>query len=161
VDHFRRLFARKYHKSDFALPAGLIEEMRLYPWPGNVRELRNVLEKLVLLGDAALPQLPWRCLRPLAPAAAPAAPAAGEPPPVPGTTPGADEIDRLAAAVMKQQGDCSLSDVVKAVERAVIVRTLNLSGGNRRVAAQRLGVSYKTLFNKLSEHGIQVKAKAD
>ena len=161
VEHFLKLFTSKYHKPDFSLPPGLVQEMEVYPWPGNVRELRNVMEKLVILGEGALPQLPWRCMQQLRGEPRTETPVQGAPAPEPEGAEDAGDVDRLTAAVLEQEPDASLTEVVKAVERAVIVRTLNLCEGNRRAAANKLGVSYKTLFNKLNEHDIQVKARAD
>jgi len=161
VEHFLKLFASKYHKPDFALPPGLVQEMERYPWPGNVRELRNVMEKLVILGEGALPQLPWRCMQQFPGGPPTEAPAQAAQAPEPEGAEEVGDVDRLTAAVLAQEPDASLTEVVKAVERAVIVRTLNLCEGNRRAAAKKLGVSYKTLFNKLNEHEIQVRARAD
>ncbi|MBI2193972.1 MAG: sigma-54-dependent Fis family transcriptional regulator [Planctomycetes bacterium] len=158
IEHFLGFYRRKYRKPDFTISPDLYGEMSLYPWPGNVRELRNVVEKLVLMGDAALSQLPWRCF--LSTAAGgdrpPRSPAsdAGRQEAIPST-----EGSPPIPAVPRTCG--TLAEVVKAAERSAIVEALNECRGNRRLAAERLGISYKTLFNKLHEHGIQVKTRAN
>jgi two-component system response regulator AtoC len=48
----------------------------------------------------------------------------------------------------------TLSDVVEAAEREAIAAALSATGGNRRAAAQRLGVSLRTLFYKMSRYGL-------
>ena len=161
AEHFAAIFAAKYRKPGAAVRPDLLEEMVVYAWPGNVRELRNVIEKLVLMGDAALAQLPWRCLRapetPEKEAREEPASAAGAPPQE-GMPP---DTDPLVAPFLDQHEGAPLSETIKAVERAAIVRTLNRHGGNRRAAAKSLGISYKTLFNKLNEHQISVKTTVD
>ena len=97
-----------------------------YRWPGNVRELRNVIERATLLCDDAIDvgQLPDdRMSRPAAPAPAEAA--------------GLGEV-RVAA---------------DALERQAIEAALARAGGNQTEAARQLGISRRTLTNKLNLHG--------
>ncbi len=51
-------------------------------------------------------------------------------------------------------GDGTLRSVVESAERVAIVAALNATDGNRRAAAQRLGVSLRTLFYKIDRYGI-------
>jgi transcriptional regulator with PAS, ATPase and Fis domain len=51
-------------------------------------------------------------------------------------------------------GEGTLKDLVEATERHVIAAALEASGGNRRAAAQRLDVSLRTLFYKMSRYGL-------
>ncbi|MEZ4601371.1 MAG: sigma-54 dependent transcriptional regulator [Syntrophotaleaceae bacterium] len=46
VDHFLRMFSRKYNRRIYRLTPEAIELLQAYLWPGNVRELRNVLERV-------------------------------------------------------------------------------------------------------------------
>jgi DNA-binding NtrC family response regulator len=104
--------------------------LRRYAWPGNVRELRNVLERAVivcsgdLIGLAHLPSPP-------APAAVAMEPAAEE---------GADDV-RLRVGTTVDEG-----------ERRLILRTLAYTGNNKTRAAEILGISLKTLHNKLNRY---------
>ncbi len=54
-----------------------------------------------------------------------------------------------------------LKDAVKAAEREIIIRALRRAGGNKSQAARDLKISYKTLFNKISEHGIEIKSEIE
>ena len=51
-------------------------------------------------------------------------------------------------------GDAGLRDVIKKVEREHIMATLEKTKWNRTEAAKLLGIDYKTLYNKMREHGI-------
>src|ERR1044072_5887762 len=73
-------FAQKMGRGSFAQSPLLIEQLQKHDWPGNVRELRNVVERALSLGDAALADLGDPAARPGgggAPEAAPTRPAAG------------------------------------------------------------------------------------
>jgi DNA-binding NtrC family response regulator len=96
-------------------------------WPGNVRELRNAIERAVILAFEG----PIRVshLAGISSAAIPTAP-----------SPDGTSIT-LAAGV-----------TVDEAERALIEITLRHTGGNRTRAAALLGISQKTLFNKLRDY---------
>ncbi|HEX2574634.1 MAG TPA: sigma 54-interacting transcriptional regulator [Polyangia bacterium] len=109
-----------------------------YPWPGNIRELRNAIQRGVIMGGPVLqPQdlLP-RWTGPGSPGAAPpSTPPPGAPP-----------------------HDLSVLDGqrIVEVERMMIDRALRRSKGNRRVAAQELGMPKSTLCDKMRRYGISV-----
>src|SRR5436190_20136321 len=50
-------FAEKMGRGSFAQSPSLIDQLQRHDWPGNVRELRNVVERALSLGDAALADL--------------------------------------------------------------------------------------------------------
>ena len=111
-----------------------------YDWPGNVRELRNVVRQATLLADDMLgaehvrfERVAWRSARPAAPAPAPTA--------------GSDEGN-----------DLSLRDLVRrqreVLERDLLLRALDRTGGNKLRAAKLLSIDYKTLLTKLKDYGI-------
>jgi transcriptional regulator with PAS, ATPase and Fis domain len=100
-----------------------------YDWPGNVRELRNVLERAVILageGTILVSHLPRAF--------------AGMP--VPAVTETAPEPEALRPGM-----------TIAEAERELIEITLKHTQGNRTRAAEILGISVKTLFNKLREYG--------
>ncbi len=118
-----------------------------HPWPGNVRELENVARRVVLLG-------PEQALAELARGAGPQpfASPAGSPP----ATAGAPAPGTQATPPAAAQGPVRpLADVVADATRAAIVAALAAHDGSRTKAADALGVSRKTLFNKMRELGIQ------
>jgi DNA-binding NtrC family response regulator len=111
------------------MDASTLEALTARPWPGNVRELRNVIERAVILaGDG-----------PLLPEHLPGLPGASAPRPRPET---------LAGAVTIQVGT-----TVDQAERLLIEKTLEHTRQNRTRAAALLGISQKTLFNKLRDYG--------
>jgi two-component system response regulator FlrC len=95
-------------------------------WPGNVRELANVLERAAILCDGDTLGIGDLWLDVIAPGAPAAAPPAA-----------ADDLPTLA--IQEQQ----------AIERA-----LALHGGNRRRAAEHLGIGLRTLYDKLKRYGV-------
>jgi transcriptional regulator with PAS, ATPase and Fis domain len=123
----------------------VFEALEKHNWPGNVRELRNVLERAVILageGVIEMRHLPaflqTQRTAASAVAAAPAAtPAAPAPPPQ-------EDTD----AVKFQIGT-----TVEEAEKGLILRTLEHTRNNKTRAAEILGISLKTLHNKLKEYG--------
>ena len=102
-----------------------MRQLESYEWPGNVRELRNVIERATILarGDQIEPaHLPVFGPAPSTPL--PAAPASGLTI-APGMT-------------------------VDEAEQKLIIATLDSAGGNKTRAAEMLGISLKTLHNKLN-----------
>ena len=105
----------------------LLQEFESYDWPGNVRELRNVLERAVVLcgsGTVRNQHLP------------------------PGF--GAAHI---SASIDSDQVQMPVGTTVDEAEKRLILRTLESTGNNKTRAAEILGISLKTLHNKLKEYG--------
>jgi DNA-binding NtrC family response regulator len=125
-----------------------------YDWPGNVRELENVIQRFVLLQDEDLVLRELVTDREAPPSAAPVVDAVAT-----------DAIDAPvvapAAALPAPAESQSLPMLVRKatahVEREVIARALDLVRWNRRRAARMLGVSYKTLLNKMKALGLDAK----
>ena len=109
----------------------VMEQFRRYHWPGNVRELRNALERAVIMagdGMIGMAHLPPSFNR------ASSAPKVEE-------DGGVDQI-RLP-----------LGSTVGEAEKLLIQRTLQHTKNNKTRAADILGISLKTLHNKLKEYG--------
>jgi two-component system response regulator AtoC len=111
------------------ITAGAIEAMTRYSWPGNVRDLRNVIQSAYILADEIIDvdSLPEAVTLTRA------------------TTPPADEP---AAGMLRIEMGTSLADI----ERRAILATLRHCHGNKNRAAEVLGISLKTLYNRLSEY---------
>ncbi len=110
------------------ISADVLELFQRYPWPGNARELRNVLERAVILcGEGTI------TARHLS------AGFAGLP-----QEPRAEGGDTLVLRA---------GVTVEEAERQLILLTLHQTGNNRTRAAEILGLSVKTLFNKLRQYG--------
>jgi two-component system response regulator AtoC len=177
TDFFVARYSRKYNRPARPISDELRQLFGQYEWPGNIRELENMIKRVVILQDeqlvvreiqrnmqraAAAPAAAAAAAVPVAAVAAAGAAAlpAGMPigaPAYPLATPpesddGADDSEQ------PEEGGGSLAAVAKAAamkaERAAIETTLRQVHWNRRKAAQILGVSYKTLLNKIKECGI-------
>ncbi|PIE66221.1 MAG: sigma-54-dependent Fis family transcriptional regulator [Desulfobacterales bacterium] len=134
-----------------------------YPWPGNVRELQNLMERAVLLA-AGSPITPCHFL--LEEEAWPheAWPQeAGMQETWPLDTADRDEPDHsLAASYEEQMPSASLAEAVttgpqgvvslQEMERRLILQSLDQTAGNRTQASKLLGISVRTLRNKLNEY---------
>jgi two-component system response regulator HydG len=103
-----------------------------HSWPGNVRELKNCIERAFILGDSVLE---------LAPLIQNGARAEQSPVAPTGSNGGAVDRDRLEIRVGSRIYD---------MERSLIEATLDYFKGNKRRAADALGCSLKTLYNKLN-----------
>ncbi|HEX7019984.1 MAG TPA: sigma-54 dependent transcriptional regulator [Gemmatimonadaceae bacterium] len=181
TDFFVARYSRKYNRPGRPVSDHLRQLFLQYDWPGNIRELENMIKRIVILQDehlvvreiernmqraaaAALPStaaVAAAAVAPLAVAAgmpigtgvygAPSIPAVPPVEPEPAPEPGPSEEPPETAGG-------SLATVAKAAamkaERAAIEQTLRQVHWNRRKAAQMLGVSYKTLLNKIKECGI-------
>jgi DNA-binding NtrC family response regulator len=114
------------------------EAFSRHNWPGNVRELRNVLERAVILsGEGSiemkhLPAMFQNQTSALAPAVATQDP---------------------AAAPSRDSVQFPIGTTVEDAEKGLILRTLEHTKNNKTRAAEILGISLKTLHNKLKEYG--------
>jgi DNA-binding NtrC family response regulator len=109
--------------------------LNTYPFPGNVRELENIIERAVLMtdGDTIFPESLCLDL---------------ENTPAAGSMPAPDAPPDLDAIPMGS--DMTLKDV----EKTLINETLSKVGGNKTKAAKILGISVRTLWNKVNEYGM-------
>jgi len=132
-----RHFAAKYSEANGIQARSLSEsaqaKLLVYAWPGNVRELENVMHRTILLasGDEIGADAIMLSDSPLGPnnaaSASAAASASGEP-------------------------DAMVGKTVSEVERELIINTLGHCLGNRTHAATILGISIRTLRNKLKQY---------
>jgi DNA-binding NtrC family response regulator len=129
----------------------VMEAMERHNWPGNVRELRNVLERAVILageGTIEMRHLP-AFLQNREAAAAVSAPGATAPSAAVSaapTTPAQPERDDSGVRFQ-------IGTTVEEAEKGLILRTLEHTRNNKTRAAEILGISLKTLHNKLKEYG--------
>jgi DNA-binding NtrC family response regulator len=134
-EHFFKKYGGELGKPMTAVSPEAMEALLRYPWPGNVRELENVIYEAMVLSDEAL--LTEAALPPrfrIVPAA-PSDPILPRPP-----------ADGLREAAQSAAGNA---------ERALIEKALRDSDGNKTLAARALGVSRKTLFNKMKALGLR------
>ena len=141
VDHFLTKFNERLKKSVEGLEPGAVDVLGQYPWPGNIRELENVIERAVLFCDTH--RLREEDL----------------PPDLRGISAMANvslpEADLQAALA----GEGGLKEHVKVamsrLERELVSRALQQTGGNVTHAARLLKISRKGLQLKMKELGLR------
>jgi DNA-binding NtrC family response regulator len=126
IDHLLTEISEKHGKKVTSVGADVMELFRSYPWPGNVRELRNVLERAAIASDRGVitrTHLPSDF---------------GHAPAVTGGGLGALRFP--------------VGTTVEDAERELILQTLAATSQNKTRAAELLGISLKTLHNKLKDY---------
>jgi two-component system response regulator HydG len=119
--------------------------LKQHSWPGNVRELKNCIERAFILGDALLELAPLIQSGNSRPDAATASQeTAGSESVV------ATERRGIEYAADRERLDIRVGSRIDDVERSLIEATLDYFKGNKRRAADALGCSLKTLYNKLN-----------
>ena len=125
--HFLERFAEKNHKAVDRFTPRAMDQLIRHPWPGNVRELMNAIERAVVLsrGDC-LDENNFTALTRISEGAEPDAP----------------------------MGEFPADLPLEQVEREAIAGTLASAGGNKSEAARRLGITRKTLREKIKKYKI-------
>jgi two-component system, NtrC family, response regulator HydG len=126
ADFFLKKYARKNRRLIKGFKSETADILKKYDWPGNVRELENAVERSVILarGEAIAPD---------------------------------DLPDSIREARIAPSGepvDTSPVKSLKDVEKEMILRALEETGGNRTRAADILGISRRTLQLKLKAYGV-------
>jgi len=142
VETFLSRYAALYERPHPGLSQNLIEAMNAYDFPGNVRELENMIKRVVVLESEE--SILCELVRPRA--------TRGE---------RRAQLDAMLEEIEETAGDLPLREAGKKfaleVEREAIEHMLNLTGWNRKQAASRLGVSYKTLLQKIRDCEVEVR----
>jgi DNA-binding NtrC family response regulator len=118
----------KHGRQIATVSEAVLNAFRSYAWPGNVRELRNTLERAVIVCEG--PVIETKHLPP----------GFGQAP----VRPSLDDSDSIRVGVGTTVGEA---------ERLLILKTLESTNNNKTRAADILGISLKTLHNKLKEYG--------
>ncbi len=129
----------------------LMSRLEAYSWPGNARELRNTIERAVILAGTErlnVAHLPVNFGEPMPAAAA----RKGEPQPATLTSAPAADSHNLVQV--------SVGTTVDEAEKQLILKTLASTRNNKTRAAEILGISSKTLQNKLKEYANDQPATA-
>lgn len=126
ADFFLKRYAEKNKRIIKGFTPRAMDLLMRYDWPGNVRELENVVERAVILARGEM----------VTPAEFP------------------DILLQLDPEIKATYVNLSPGRTLKDVEKDMIIRTLEETGGNRTHAAKILGISRRTLQLKLKEYGI-------
>lgn len=123
VDSFVRHYAAANQRDIVGVDDECMAAMRSHPWPGNVRQLRNVIERALIVCRSRV---------------------IGK----------RDLPDEFQTATSSDSGyiKVTLGSSLDDMEKEIILRTIEFAGGNKTRAAQILGVSAKTLYNKLERY---------
>lgn len=144
------------------IPDEVLQMLLRYPWPGNIRELQNAVERAAILSRGRSPQeadfllakagasplrskIEREVVSPVPSSAEQSLPPSSAPQYV-GTT------DHLAQKVEVSETYIRSGTTVADMEKALILETLRTTNQNRTLAAKMLGISIRTLRNKLNEY---------
>jgi DNA-binding NtrC family response regulator len=142
----------RHHCTVAGIKDSLMTRLETYKWPGNVRELRNTIERAVIMSGTGMlgtEHLP---------------PHFGEPGFAPPPTRVGGMVAAAAASEVERPGELrryldeansvrvEVGTTVDEAERQLILKTLNATHNNKTKAAEILGISSKTLQNKLKEY---------
>ncbi len=125
--HFFSLYREKNKKELREVSGKAMDLLLRYEWPGNIRELENCIERSVIMARGEI----------IAPADLP------------------PQIQALSSQKEDSSIRLPLGLSLQEVEKTLILKTLEDTGGNRSRAAEILGINRRTLQNKLKEYGIQ------
>jgi len=130
TDHFLKLYAEKYDRPIAGVSQSAYERLFSHPWPGNVRELQNVIERAVLLakGERIEPvDLPF------------------------------DNGGSSSSSSPALSWDVPPNMTLEDIEKFVIERTLQRTGGNKQKAANLLGIYRPRLYSKIKKYKIGIE----
>jgi two-component system nitrogen regulation response regulator GlnG len=145
--HFVRRFSRELGRDVQEVAPEAMARLRAYSWPGNIRELQSVLKQALLQahGTTLLPaDLP-------ALAEEPGGPAAAE---------DADLEAFIRLSLASDDGD-QYAQAHRRLDRLLLPRVLEATGGNQQEAARRLGIARETLRRRLRELGIHLSRRLE
>ncbi|HEX4453533.1 MAG TPA: sigma-54 dependent transcriptional regulator [Kofleriaceae bacterium] len=158
VTHIIKKFNERLKKSITGIADDALAALETHAWPGNIRELENVLERTILFtqGDRI-----ERADLQLAPSNAPEPPRTITSSPAPLATTNDSQSMPILVDDVDDSAEVSgsLKDAVRAetarVERELIVKALDETGGNVTQAARLLKISRKSLQMKMKEFGLR------
>lgn len=133
TEHFLHIYAQKYERSITGVSQAAYQRLFGHSWPGNVRELQNVIERAVLLAKASKIEpidLPF------------------------------DNGSLPEGATAGAEWDVPPNMTLEDIERLVIERTLQRTGGNKQAAANLLGIYRPRLYSKIRKYNIDVNSLA-
>jgi len=126
IPHLLEYFLNREEEKKYVLSERALNHLKKYPWPGNVRELENLTQRLKILADShriTEADLPMEYL-------------------------GGANTAQTDTAWKPEQ-----SLLLSEIEKHHILRVLSHFKGNKTRAAEAMGITVKTLYNKLNEYG--------
>jgi DNA-binding NtrC family response regulator len=123
VEHFLKEISQNKHTAPRRISPEVMRRFEAYRWPGNVRELRNTLERMMVLADGDLL-----------------------------TENDLPEEMMTVAGTTAAPKEMAANLTMDELEKLAITKALEQCGGNRTHAAERLGISVRTLQRKLRHY---------
>jgi two-component system nitrogen regulation response regulator GlnG len=155
VQHYVRRFSHELNREIREVAPEALQRLRSYSWPGNIRELQSVLKQALLQASgpvllaAFVPELLGR-------------PGESGPTPAQGADGG---LDAFIGQRLGPEAQDLYADTHRQVDRLLLPRVLQYTGGNQHQAARLLGIARQTLRQKLRDLGLHVthsvEAEAD
>ncbi len=133
TDHFFKMYANKYERGITGVSQAAYQRLFAHAWPGNVRELQNVIERAVLLAKSNKIEpvdLPF------------------------------DNGSLPEGSAQGMAWDVPLNMTLEDIEKLVIEKTLQRTGGNKQAAANLLGIYRPRLYSKIRKYQIDVGSLA-
>ncbi len=129
AEHFIKKYATRHKKTIQGVDPAVFEIFMDYPWKGNIRELENAVERAVLLADG-----------------------------------GVIRVSDLPEGLMRQrdrdesgaESPLTLKEARRKMEKEMIQRVLRITGGNKKEAADALGITLRSLQYKVKEYRINI-----
>ena len=124
LNHYLAVFNEENAKQIEGFTPAAYEMLSKYDWPGNIRELRNLVERMVVLARSTVLDVSD----------------------IP------EQVREKATGAGAVKMDAELT--VDEMEKRMVIQALEKTGGNRTKAAEKLGISRRTLHRKLNQYGI-------
>ncbi len=128
VETFIRQYSQSNSKKIKGIEKAALEALVSYDWPGNIRELKNVVERMIVLSSSEMLTL-----------------------------------DLISEDIRQNQNNQIFKDEKKTIpltticdaEKELIKSALSVANGNKSLAAEKLGISRRTLYRKLQEYSLK------
>ena len=135
VEYFIFKYSHKYQKIVTGVAPDAMESLINYSWPGNVRELENAIAHAIVVSHGQIilkEHLPQNIIG------------------------NKTKEDTSKIINVKDEGVVPLNDLIAKVEKDMIIKALKSTNGNKSKAARLLGISRKSLFNKIRDYNINI-----
>jgi len=126
VEHFIEKYSVQNNKEIKKIDASALNKLMKHDWPGNVRELENTIERAVVICKEGSIKTKHLFLE--------------------------DDMGAIHKNKLAQNGNLPDALTLKELERLYIMKVLKECNGNRTHAAEKLGITVRTLRNKLNEY---------
>ncbi len=137
AEHFLKIFSKKMNKDIKTISEPAMDILCRYNWPGNVRELENIMERAVALEPSSV-ILPERL-----------------PNKIRNYSPHSSDPKTTGGEVVIPEKGFNLQYYMEGLENQFVLKALQLSGGNRKAAASKLGLSMRSLRYLIKKYNIE------